>query len=180
MGSSWEAGRKKILGLASKDSTVGAENQILVIGVSTRSGETQILVGEDAIWVPRKRSYGARDAPGLLEMLLDSSLAHRHVQASTERLTDIQFNSAVGSELQRALPRVARPVPFTSIVNCWLSKGRWIVKPSFGFRFFDQRKRALGSMSFTIASRDVAKLARRLSETIPDRFETDWVDGDSC
>ena len=152
---------------------MGFDSKPMVIDVSTKDSLTQLVVTDDAIWVPNQRPYGAKDAPGLVEMLLGSSLARKHESESTQRLLQTHLDRMDPAELERALYRVARPVPFSSVMSCWLTKGRWVARPSFGFRFFDHRRRAIGSMGFTIRREDLPRLARRLLRTIPDRFETD-------
>jgi len=153
---------------------LGPEDRILIVGISSKDGLTHLVITDDAIWVPNRRRCGAKDAPGLVEMLLGSSLARRREDPFADRLVHTDLDSLRPSEVEHMLPRVARPIPFTSVISCWLTKGRWVVGPSFGFKFFDQRKKAVGSMSFNISPEDVPRLARRLSETIPDRFQTDW------
>jgi len=105
------------------------EGEVAIIDVVEGEGK-QILLTQQGIWMPRKRSYGVEDVPDLTSIMLGSSL--NRMRSGTEGLQNINLGELLAQsddvwDLERKLRLAAVNIPYTSVIRCFLARpGRFI------------------------------------------------------
>jgi hypothetical protein len=147
---------------------------VLVVDVILGKDKTQLVLTENAIWIPKERSSSMGEVPDLPGMMLGTFLNSRKLKTVDREAIDAKdllSNCSDPQELQRKLISVATCTPYSSILRCFLARPGRFRRPKLAFDTFEETSRRVISHEFRIAEDVVDDLENWLFDLIPDRLE---------
>ena len=149
------------------------EGEFAVVDVVSKDG-TQLLLTQQGIWMPRKRTATMGDVPDLTHIMLGSALDKRKTSGEDSRSVDMGEILSQSDEiwdLERKLRPLASNVPYTSVIRCYLAHSGRFRRAKFAFDYFDERSLSIVTCEFRITPEGAGQLEKTLVELIPDRLE---------
>jgi hypothetical protein len=146
----------------------------LVVDVIQGREKTQLVLTENAIWIPKERSSSMGNVPDFTGMMLGTLLdsgKFKTIDREAINIEDIIDNCRNPQELYRNLFLVAKCIPYSSLLRCFLARPGRFRRSKLAFDTFEEASRKVISHEFRIKDEMVEDLEKWLSSLIPDRLE---------